>query len=226
MASTDSEVMKGDPTGYLPAAGRDWALPLYDPLTKLLGADVSRKVLLDHAAIRSNHRVLDIGCGTGTLVTLIKQLHSDVAVLGLDPDPKALALARRKAERAAVSIRLDQGFSNQLPYAEASFDRVFSSFMFHHLHAELREKTLCEVRRVLAPGGRFHMLDFERPESQAGGWFAGLLHAKHRLRDNAEGRLLTLMHQAGFVYAKKVIERPLLFGLLRIGYYQASTPAV
>jgi hypothetical protein len=63
---------------------RDWALPLYDPLTKLLGVDGARKVLLDYASIRSNHRVLDVGCGTGTLVTLIKQLHSDVKLISPD----------------------------------------------------------------------------------------------------------------------------------------------
>ena len=62
---------------------------------------------------------------------LIKRLHPDVDVVGLDPDPKALARAKRKAERSAVSIRLDQGFSHELPYPEASFDRVFSTFMFH-----------------------------------------------------------------------------------------------
>src|SRR5215475_11211643 len=127
---------------YIPAAGRDWALPLYDPIVKLLGGDRARMELLDQAAIQTGHRVLDIGCGTGILVTLIKRLHSDVNVVGLDPDPKALARARRKAERSAVTISLDQGFSDELPYPDLSFDRVFSSFMLHHLQAGEKEKTL------------------------------------------------------------------------------------
>src|SRR5258708_1611032 len=58
---------------YLPAAGRDWLLPLYDPFVKLLGGDAARKALLDQAAIRASQRVLDIGCGTGTLVVMIKR---------------------------------------------------------------------------------------------------------------------------------------------------------
>jgi ubiquinone/menaquinone biosynthesis C-methylase UbiE len=111
---------------YLPAAGRDWLLPLYDPFVKLFGGDTARRKLLDQATVRPGHHVLDIGCGTGTFATLIKGLYPDVDVVGLDPDPKALARAKRKAERAAVSIRLDQGFSDELPYPEASFDRVFS----------------------------------------------------------------------------------------------------
>src|ERR671923_2521622 len=107
---------------YLPAAGHDWLLPLYDPLVKLLGGAVARRTLLNHALIRSGHRVLDIGCGTGTLVVLIKRLHPDVDVVGLDPDPKALGRARRKAERASVPVQLDRGFSDALPYPDASVD--------------------------------------------------------------------------------------------------------
>ena len=215
--------MKGVYKTYLPAAGHDWALPFYDPLVKLLGADTARRVLLDQAALGHAHRVLDIGCGTGTLAILIKRFHPDVAVAGLDPDPKALARAKRKAQRAEVSIQFDQGSADDLPYPEASFDRVFSSFMFHHLQAEQREKTLCEVRRVLAPGGSLHMLDFGRPEAQLHGLLARWLHSSHHLEDNSESRILTLMHQAGFVSAKKTMERAMLCGLfLCTAYYQAS----
>jgi SAM-dependent methyltransferase len=144
---------------YLPAAGHDWLLPLYDPLVKLLGSDTARRILLDQRLFGQV-----IACSTsaavwGTLAVLIKRLHPDVDVVGPDPDPKALARAKQKAERSAVSIRLDQGFSRELPYSEASFDRVFSTFMFHHLPVDERETTLCEVRRVLRPGGSFHMLD-------------------------------------------------------------------
>ena len=132
-------------------AGKDssfnWALPFYDPFVKLLGADSARRTLLEQANLRPGHRVLDIGCGTGTLVALIKRVHPEVSVVGLHPDPKALARAKKKAARAGVSIQFDQGFSDELPYADASFDRVFSSFMFHHIHADQREKTLQEVYR-------------------------------------------------------------------------------
>ena len=92
--------MMGSSRTYLPAAGHDWSLPLYDPIVKLLGGDAARKALLEQAALRPGQRVLDVGCGTGTLATLIKQLYPDVEVVGLDPDPKALARARRKAARA------------------------------------------------------------------------------------------------------------------------------
>jgi ubiquinone/menaquinone biosynthesis C-methylase UbiE len=204
---------------YIPAAGSDWLLPLYDPLTKLLGLEKARRVLLDQAALRPLTRVLEIGCGTGSFSILIKRLHPDVEVVGLDPDLKALVRARRKSTRAAVSIQFDQGFSDSLPYEEGTFDYVFSSMMFHHLTLEEKEKTLREVHRVLKPGALFAMLDLEKPESNVSTLLGRLFHSNHVLKDNSENRILTLMTEAGFVNAKTVSRRNLLIG--RIAYYQA-----
>ncbi len=217
--------MENRTTTYLPAAGHDWALPLYDPLVKLLGVNKARSVLLDQAKIGPTDRILDIGCGTGTMAIRIKQLHPDTSVIGFDPDPKSLALARHKAERSKVSVRFDQGFSQSLPYADASFDRVFSAFMFHHLQADQRETTFCEVRRVLKPGGSFHLVDFEGHEKHSPGWMTRLFHSSQRLNDNSEDRILTLMNLAGLRDAKKVLNRGLLLGALWIGYFQALAPA-
>jgi ubiquinone/menaquinone biosynthesis C-methylase UbiE len=209
------------PRTYLPAAGHDWFLPLYDPLVKLLGGDGARTALLDQAAIRPGHRVLDVGCGTGSLVVQIKRLHPDADVIGLDPDPKALARAARKARRAGVSVQLDRGFADNLPYPSVSFDRAFSSFMFHHLDPGEKAKALREVRRVLKPGGALHLLDFGGPESSSGG-LARLLHSSHRLRENSEGSILALMTQAGLTDPKRVGQRAMRFW--RIAYYRASVP--
>ena len=101
--------------------------------------------LINQARIDGNHRVLDIGCGTGTLVTLLKKRHFVVEITGVDPDLKALGRAKTKAARAAVSLQFDQGFADELPYHDNSFERVFSSFMFHHLEEPDREKMLREA---------------------------------------------------------------------------------
>jgi ubiquinone/menaquinone biosynthesis C-methylase UbiE len=207
---------------YLPAAGHDWLLPLYDPIVTLLGGDPSRRVLVEQAAIQPSHRVLEVGCGTGSLVLLVKRLHPGVDAVGLDPDPKALARARRKAARARVSVRFDQGFADAMPYPDASFDRVFSSFMLHHLRAGEKEGTLREIRRVLEPSGSFHLLDFASAETGAHRFLARRLHSSQRLRENSEDRLVTLLSQAGLIDGRKVDEGTMLFGHLRIHYYRAS----
>ena len=143
----------GHPKKYLPAAGRDWALPLYDPLARLMGIAPTRDRLIEQARIGPGQRVLEIGCGTGDVLIAAKRLHPHAEVVGLDPDPKALARARQKCDRASLAIQLDRAFSDAMPYASGSFDRVLSSFMFHHLPAGAKTLTMGEVRRVLKPGG-------------------------------------------------------------------------
>ena len=203
---------------FLPAAGRDIFLPLYDPLTRLFGFDSVRDALLRQADLQPNHRVLDVGCGTGTLAVAIKQRHGQADVSALDPDPKALTRAKRKAARAGVTVKFDQGFSDALPYADAAFDRVFSSLMFHHLSRAGKEGTLREVVRVLKPGGELHLLDFTG--SHGHGHFAQLIHPKQALTDSAEDRVVVLMREAGMREPQVVSRRKTLFGPL--AFYRAQ----
>ena len=206
---------------FVPAAGLDWLLPLYDPIQALLGADSARSELLDQARLEPGQRVLDLGCGTGSLVVALKRRVPGAEVVGLDPDPKALARARRKCERAGVAVRFDRGFSDELPYAAASFDRVLSSFMLHHLGSDEKLRTLAEVRRVLAPGGTLHVLDFGA-SARSDGLLARLLHSREHMRDNLEGRIPALMRGAGLADVSEVGGRGTFFG--RIAYYRGSAP--
>jgi ubiquinone/menaquinone biosynthesis C-methylase UbiE len=125
---------------FFPAAGRDVFLPVYDPLVSLMGFDRARRELISSANVERGQDILDLGCGTGTLAVMLKRDFSSVQIVGLDPDPKVLRRARIKATRAAVSVQFDQGFADELPYKDGSFDRVFSSFMFHHLEEDERQK--------------------------------------------------------------------------------------
>ena len=218
--------MSKDQRSYLPAAGRDLFLPAYDLTARVLGADRARQVLLDQMHFRGEEHILDIGCGTGTFAVLLKRRFPSAQIIGVDPDPKAITRAKRKAEQAGVSLRFDQGFADALEYPAETFDMVFSSFMFHHLDGNNREKTLREVVRVLKPGGTFYLLDFERSESGSGHGFFRLFHAHERMQDNSESRILALMDEAGFADRKKIGTRPVLFGLARAAYFQAVAPDV
>ncbi|WFE21900.1 class I SAM-dependent methyltransferase [Solwaraspora sp. WMMD937] len=143
---------------YLPAMGRQWLLPLYDPFSRLVGAGRVHQQLLDRAEIRPGLRVLGIGCGTGNLLRALLCRQSDVDAVGIDPDQGALRLARRKAARAKLPIGYEVAFAGDLPLPDASVDRVLSAFMLHHLTDEERASALREVRRVLRPGGQFHVV--------------------------------------------------------------------
>ncbi len=206
---------------YVPAAGKHWRLPFYDLVARLLGADGARRVLLEHAEIRPGERVLDIGCGTGTLAVEMAR-NPGVEVVGLDPDPGALAIARRKAERASVAVAFDQGFADALPYPDASFDHVTSSLMFHHLPRDAREPALREVRRVLKPGGRFHMLDFDGPSVGHGSFIARKIHGSKMMRDNAQARVLDCLRAAGLEDALVVATRDTWAASM--AFYRARRP--
>jgi ubiquinone/menaquinone biosynthesis C-methylase UbiE len=184
------------PRRYLPGMGREWLLPLYDPLTRLIGIDSAHRKLAEQAGLESAQRVLEIGCGTGKLTLLVKRTRPQLEVVGLDPDPNALARATRKARRAGLDVTLDRGFADQLPYPDASFDRVLSALMFHHLEADLRVASLREVRRVLRPGGSLHLVDFGGSRHDLHG-LARLSRRSQVLRDNWDNRIPTLMREAG-----------------------------
>jgi len=205
---------------YIPAAGRDWLLVFYDPLSKLLGTEAAHRELIEQARLRPGQRVLEIGCGTGNLTMLVKALHPAVDVVGLDPDQKALDRARRKADRQRVSVTLDRGYSDELPYPDGSYDCVLSALMFHHLQRDVKSRTLQAVGRVLRPGGSLHVLDFGGSHDRADGFLARLLHRSEHVRDNSPDTILALMRNAGFVDPMEVAQRPSLFG--RMSYYRAS----
>ena len=182
---------------YVPAAGHDWLLPLYDPLLRLLGDARHKRALIQAADIRPGHRVLDLGCGTGALTLLIHEQCPDAKLVALDPDPKALALARRKAERVGADIDWHQGFADALPFEDASFDRIVSSLVFHHLPPDVVRATLPELRRVLRPGGSVWVLDFGHGGTHGlHGWMARFVSHQHGDEDVA-GALPALMQAAG-----------------------------
>ena len=119
-------------------------------------------------------------------------------------------------------MQLDRGFAEELPYPDASFDRMLSALMFHHLGPEEKVKTLDEARRVLKPGGSLHLLDFGGEQVRSDGFLTRLHHRTERLRDNFGDRIPTLMREAGFADPTEVASRGTIAG--RLTYYRASTP--
>lgn len=197
MADHDAPAVDGDAERrYLPAMGRRRLLPLYDTVTRLAGLPGVHRELVERADLRAGLRVLEIGCGPGGLLRLVRRRFPDVDLVGLDPDPAALARARRALGPA---VRLDRGFADALPYPDASIDRVLSCFMWHHLDPTDRPRALEEIVRVVKPAGQLHLVDIS-----GGAPIHGLLgrraHRRAHHAHDADGRpddLLALMRQAG-----------------------------
>ena len=202
---------------YIPALGHDWLTPLYDPLLRwVMREETFKRRLIAQADIQPGQRVLDLGCGTATLTILIKQVHPDSEVVGVDADVKVLDIGRAKASKAGVDITLDHGMAFQLPYADASFDRVLSSLMLHHLTTENKRRTLSEVFRVLRPGGELHVVDFGKPHSVWTSLLAIIMQRFEEASDNVNGRLPEIFHQAGFEEVQEMGWHATAFGSLSL----------
>lgn len=211
------------PHDYLPAAGHDALLPAYDLLTRMMGVPELHARLVELADPRPEHEVLEVGCGTGNLVTMVKRLRPGTRITGVDPDPQALARASRKA-KGLTGVRVEQGYGQALPYPDASFDVVLSALMLHHLEGEARARTAQEVLRVLRPGGALYVLDIGGRVSASDGFAARRQLRSDRLRDNVGEAIPRLLRGAGFADCVELSHRVSRM-LGRLTYYRATRPA-
>ena len=215
--------MSSDQTDkFIPALGKDLLTPLYDPLLWFMRESRFKGELIDQAQMSNASRVLDVGCGTGTLTIKIKERHPDTEVVGIDADPKILGIARDKAARAGLSLTLDEGMADQLPYADSSFDRVLSSLFLHHLTTENKRRALREVFRVLRSDGRFDVVDFGPPRTFYSRLVARITVNNEEVAANIQGLLPDMFREAGFEKVAETKQFMTIAGAL--SFYQAQKP--
>ncbi len=119
------------------------------------------------ARIRPGEKVLDVGCGTGTLAIEVQQrVGATGRVFGVDPGERQITRARSKAARRNLPIEFQIGVIEHLNFPDQTFDVVLNTLMMHHLPDDLKRQGLFEIARVLKPGGRLVITDFERPEQR------------------------------------------------------------
>jgi ubiquinone/menaquinone biosynthesis C-methylase UbiE len=116
--------------------------------------------------VRPGDRVLEIGCGTGTLALMMARRGA--SVVGIDASPRMLAEARRKVDEAGLteSIELHEIDVSEMVdrFSPASFDLIVSTLVFSEFAAQLQRYALAEASRLLHPDGRLLIADEMIPQ--------------------------------------------------------------
>lgn len=112
---------------------------------------------LKRSPLKPGSALLDLGCGTGTLLATALAQEPSLDCSGVDLSEAMLAIARQKLP---ADVSLQQANAIALAHTDASFDCVISSSAWHYFRQP--EHVLSEVRRVLKPGGVFVLTDWCR----------------------------------------------------------------
>ena len=196
---------------------RYWAR-FYDAVSMLMSlgrAPAIRNVTIELAGVAPGDKVVDVGCGTGSLAIAAKGKAGPTGeVHGIDAAPEMIEVARRKAakhalsgaEGAGVDVRFQVGLIEDLPLPDGQLDLALSSFMLHHLPDDLKRKGFAEIHRVLKPGGRFLAVDFgSRTNSVIGHVMTALIG--HGAKHSNATELMAMMADAGFAEVEEVKTR-------------------
>ena len=204
----------------MPVLRFGWLTPLYDPLVCLLLPERQfRAALLAGANVQPGERVLDFGCGTGTLLGMAVAAQPSAQYAGLDPDPEVLAVAGRKLRRtgAAAAVQLLPYDGWRIPFPDGHFDKVLCSLVFCNLAPAGKAAALRELRRVLRPGGALHVVEWGRPAAlwvRPGFWLLQAVGGFITTGDLAAGALPGYLREAGFVGAGEAWLTDTWFGTL------------
>lgn len=149
------------------------------------------------AASSPEERVLDVGCGTGSLAIALKASVGQTGLVhGIDASAEMIKVANRNALRASVDVNFMVGLGEAIPFPNETFDLVVSQLAIHHLPDDLKLSAIKEMHRVLKPNGRCMIVDFEPPKSIAGR-FATRIFLSPMMEINVKN-YRPLMEEAGF----------------------------
>lgn len=181
---------------FLPAAHWHFLTSLYESLARPFARNIWKR-MADEVIRQTpqNATVIDLGCGPGTILRLIRLKRSDLELTGADIDPNIISIAKKEAE--GMNIQFNVASIDQVPFEKQSADLVVSCLMFHHLDEDVKRRAMMEIRRILKPNGIFLLCDFSVPKYA---WLTPiaslLLRIEHEAPKQLHGQLFELARQA------------------------------
>lgn len=138
----------------------------YDLLNHLLSLSIDkgwRKKVVKLVSAKKPKLLLDVATGTADLAIALEKTHPE-KITGIDISAGMLEVGRKKVAAKGLSqmISLEQADSENLPFADQTFDAITVAFGVRNF--ENLEKGLSEMYRVLKPGGHLLVLEFSQPQ--------------------------------------------------------------
>ncbi|MCP4054220.1 MAG: class I SAM-dependent methyltransferase [Mesoflavibacter sp.] len=187
---------------YIPALGYNWLTNLYDWAIKLTMPESKfRNRLIDYLNPQNSDTILEFGFGTGQNLIIANNRNNSAYYVGLDIDPKVKHIAEEKFKKKGLKIKLDLYDGNLFPYADNTFDKVFSSLVFHQLDKNTKSSCLNEINRVLKPDGKIIIGDWGKAKSKFMRftfYIVQMLDGFKTTSDNVNGLMLEYMKKSGF----------------------------
>jgi ubiquinone/menaquinone biosynthesis C-methylase UbiE len=191
---------------YTPPLGYKILTPLYDLAIRYLTRENAwRSALAKQINPVPGDRILDVGCGTGSLLAILAEQCPEADFIGLDPDIEALERASKKL--VGPNIRFVPGFLSKDALPEGwQPTKITSSLMFHQVPLLKKSEIVDIMRSLLLSGGELHIADYALQNSR-------LMRSAFRMtvqqldgiedtRHNAEGILERILVAPGYLTEK------------------------
>ncbi|WP_445149582.1 class I SAM-dependent methyltransferase [Baekduia sp. Peel2402] len=206
---------------FTPALGRVAPVRFYDAVAALVRERLWRALVVGYVAPAPGGTVVDVGCGTGSLALLLARVQPQARIVGVDPDPDVLAVARRKAADAGVALdwRVGMGDALEEIVGAGSADVVVSSLVLHQCPMAMKRAVLAAMHAVLAPEGRLVIADYGWQRTRAmrlAFRIVQLADGRDNTQPNADGVLPGLISEAGFCDVREVEVVPTITGSISV----------
>lgn len=188
---------------YIPPVTWNFLTPFYDFFCWITGLGPKfKQKILNSVEIRSGDKIADIACGTGVFLKIAKRKYPHANFIGLDPDEKALSIAKNRLEKVGLQVDLQKAFAEALPLETESVNVCFTTLALHHMPDRIKKKAIEEMHRILKKGGKIVVTDFGKSNSAVLRKLLSWENIEY-LEGNLRGLIEEFMHQAGFKNIQK-----------------------